>query len=92
MFIFPLDLAIVADPEPGTIYDGKVVRIVDFGAFVNFMPGTDGLVHISCSNLCMSNTIDLKGNGVYDLNKSKLLPVLQTVATICLSSSAPDND
>ena len=39
--------AIVADPEPGTIYDGKVVRIVDFGAFVNFMPGTDGLVHIS---------------------------------------------
>jgi len=39
--------AIVADPEPGTIYEGKVVRIVDFGAFVNFMPGTDGLVHIS---------------------------------------------
>ena len=39
--------AIVADPEPGTIYDGKVVRIVDFGAFINFMPGTDGLVHIS---------------------------------------------
>ena len=39
--------AIVADPEPGTIYDGKVVRIVEFGAFVNFMPGTDGLVHIS---------------------------------------------
>jgi polyribonucleotide nucleotidyltransferase len=39
--------AIVADPEPGMIYDGKVVRIVDFGAFVNFMPGTDGLVHIS---------------------------------------------
>ncbi len=39
--------AIVADPEPGTIYTGKVVRIVDFGAFVNFMPGTDGLVHIS---------------------------------------------
>ena len=39
--------AIVADPEPGMIYDGKVVRILDFGAFVNFMPGTDGLVHIS---------------------------------------------
>ena len=40
-------LAIVADPVPGTIYDCKVVRIVEFGAFVNFMPGTDGLVHIS---------------------------------------------
>ena len=39
--------AIVAEPEVGEIYDGKVVRIVDFGAFVNFMPGTDGLVHIS---------------------------------------------
>ena len=39
--------AIVADPEPGTIYDGKVVRIVDFGAFVTFLPGKDGLVHIS---------------------------------------------
>lgn len=39
--------AITAEPEVGTIYEGKVVRIVDFGAFVNFMPGTDGLVHIS---------------------------------------------
>ena len=39
--------AICAEPEPGEIYDGTVVRIVDFGAFVNFMPGTDGLVHIS---------------------------------------------
>ena len=38
---------IVAVPEIGKIYSGKVVRIVDFGAFVNFMPGTDGLVHIS---------------------------------------------
>ena len=39
--------AITAEPEVGAIYEGKVVRIVDFGAFVNFMPGTDGLVHIS---------------------------------------------
>ncbi len=38
---------IVAEPEIGKIYDGKVARIVDFGAFVTFMPGTDGLVHIS---------------------------------------------
>lgn len=38
---------IVAVPEIGKIYEGKVVRIVDFGAFINFMPGTDGLVHIS---------------------------------------------
>ncbi|WP_417348366.1 polyribonucleotide nucleotidyltransferase [Ferrimonas sp.] len=39
--------AITADVEEGRIYDGKVVRIVDFGAFVNILPGKDGLVHIS---------------------------------------------
>jgi polyribonucleotide nucleotidyltransferase len=38
---------IVAEPEPGTIYTGKVASIVDFGAFVTFMPGKDGLVHVS---------------------------------------------
>ena len=38
---------IVAEPEIGEIYHGKVVRIVDFGAFVNIMGKTDGLVHIS---------------------------------------------
>jgi len=38
---------IVADPEPGTIYDAKVMKIMDFGAFVEFMPGKQGLVHIS---------------------------------------------
>ncbi len=35
------------EPEQGKIYNGKVVKIVDFGAFVNFMGGKDGLVHIS---------------------------------------------
>ncbi len=40
-------LAITAEAEVGEIYEGKVVRIVDFGAFVNFLPGKDGLVHIS---------------------------------------------
>jgi polyribonucleotide nucleotidyltransferase len=39
--------AITAEAEIGAIYTGKVVRIVDFGAFVEFMPGKDGLVHIS---------------------------------------------
>ena len=39
--------AIVAEAEIGAIYTGKVVRIVDFGAFVEFLPGKDGLVHIS---------------------------------------------
>ncbi len=38
---------IVAEPEVGAIYTGKVVKIVDFGAFVNFLGSRDGLVHIS---------------------------------------------
>ncbi|MWJ27824.1 polyribonucleotide nucleotidyltransferase [Halomonas sp. ZH2S] len=40
-------LEITAEAEIGKLYMGKVVRIADFGAFVNIMPGTDGLVHIS---------------------------------------------
>ena len=39
--------SIVAEPEVGTIYNGKVVKVVDFGAFVNFLGARDGLVHIS---------------------------------------------
>src|SRR5438105_794563 len=38
---------IVAEPELGVIYNGKVVKVVDFGAFVNFLGSRDGLVHIS---------------------------------------------
>jgi len=39
--------AITAEAEVGQIYTGKVVKIADFGAFVNILPGKDGLVHIS---------------------------------------------
>ncbi|MFV1440086.1 polyribonucleotide nucleotidyltransferase [Phaeobacter sp. JH20_36] len=39
--------SIVAEPEEGAIYTGKVVKIVDFGAFVNFFGKRDGLVHVS---------------------------------------------
>jgi polyribonucleotide nucleotidyltransferase len=38
---------IVAEPEVGVIYEGKVVKVVEFGAFVNFLGSRDGLVHIS---------------------------------------------
>ncbi|MES2173223.1 MAG: polyribonucleotide nucleotidyltransferase [Pseudomonadota bacterium] len=40
-------LGITQEAEVGKVYDGKVVNIVDFGAFVNFMGGKDGLVHVS---------------------------------------------
>ena len=39
--------SIVAEPEAGTIYDGTIVKIMEFGAFVNFFGAKDGLVHIS---------------------------------------------
>ncbi len=40
-------MSIAADPEVGEVYDGKVVKVADFGAFVNFFGSKDGLVHIS---------------------------------------------
>lgn len=39
--------SLVMEPEIGTVYTGKVVRLMNFGAFVEFLPGKDGLVHIS---------------------------------------------
>lgn len=43
---------LIAEVEPGQTYEGKVSKIVDFGAFINLLPGKDGLLHISqiCSN------------------------------------------
>ena len=41
---------IVAEPEVGEIYIGKVVKIMDFGCFVKIAPGKEGLVHISALN------------------------------------------
>ncbi|MCD4784738.1 MAG: polyribonucleotide nucleotidyltransferase [Candidatus Eremiobacteraeota bacterium] len=38
---------IIREPEVGEIYQGKVVRITDFGAFIEFLPGKDGMIHIS---------------------------------------------
>jgi polyribonucleotide nucleotidyltransferase len=39
--------SLTEEPEVGKVYDGKVVKIMDFGAFVNIMPGVDGMVHVS---------------------------------------------
>jgi polyribonucleotide nucleotidyltransferase len=55
---------IVAEPEVGTIYTGKVASIVDFGAFVTFMPGKDGLVHVSeIKNERVENVRDILTEG-----------------------------
>ena len=56
--------AITMDAELGKIYSGKVVRIAEFGAFVNILPGRDGLVHISqISNQRIENVNDVLKEG-----------------------------
>ncbi|MFZ3194508.1 MAG: polyribonucleotide nucleotidyltransferase [Moraxellaceae bacterium] len=56
--------ALTAEVEPGTLYEGTVVRIVEFGAFVNLLPGTDGLLHISqISNQRIANVADVLSEG-----------------------------
>ncbi len=55
---------IVAEPELGVIYNGRVVKTVDFGAFVNFLGAKDGLVHISeLQNGRTEKTIDICKEG-----------------------------
>ena len=52
------------EPEVGRIYEGKVVSIKDFGAFVNILPGTDGMVHVSqISNERVENVSDVLTEG-----------------------------
>ena len=63
---------IVAEPELNEIYDGKVVKTVDFGAFVNFLGARDGLVHISeLKNERVAQTIDVVKEG--DMVKVKVI-------------------
>jgi polyribonucleotide nucleotidyltransferase len=55
---------LTSEPELGAVYDGKVVKTADFGAFVNFMPGKDGLVHISeLANERVGKTTDVVQEG-----------------------------
>uniref|UniRef100_UPI0013D9E613 polyribonucleotide nucleotidyltransferase n=1 Tax=Sandarakinorhabdus rubra TaxID=2672568 RepID=UPI0013D9E613 len=57
-------IGIVAEPEVGAIYTGKVVSLVDFGAFVNFLGAKDGLVHISeVKNERVANVRDVLTEG-----------------------------
>ncbi|MCZ6664958.1 MAG: polyribonucleotide nucleotidyltransferase [Gammaproteobacteria bacterium] len=66
--------AITADVEVGTIYEGRVAKLMDFGAFVNILPGKDGLVHISqISNERVENVSDKLSEG--DMVKVKVLEV-----------------
>jgi len=65
---------IIAEPEVGVIYEGKVVKTTDFGAFVQIMPGTDGLVHISqLANKRVAKVTDVVNEG--DMVKVKVLEI-----------------
>ncbi len=65
---------IVAEPEVGKIYEGKVVKTVDFGAFVNFLGSRDGLVHISeLENHRVNQVTDVINEG--DMVKVKVLGI-----------------
>jgi polyribonucleotide nucleotidyltransferase len=65
---------VIAEVEVGTIYEGKVAKIMDFGAFVNILPGKDGLVHISqISDERVENVSDKLSEG--DVIKVKVLEV-----------------
>ena len=65
---------ITADVEVGKIYRGKVAKLMDFGAFVNILPGKDGLVHISqISNERVQNVSDRLSEG--DFVKVKVLEI-----------------
>ncbi len=65
---------ITAEVEVGKIYEGKVVRIMDFGAFVTILPGKDGLVHISqISNERVEKVTDKLSEG--DMVKVKVLEI-----------------
>ena len=65
---------ITADVEVGSIYDGRVAKLMDFGAFVTILPGKDGLVHISqISDERVQNVSDKLAEG--DIVKVKVLEV-----------------
>jgi polyribonucleotide nucleotidyltransferase len=67
---------VTAEPEIGQIYDGTVVKIVDFGAFVQIIPGVDGLVHISeLENRRVEKVTDVLSEG--DVVKVKVLDIDQ---------------
>jgi len=65
---------ITADVEVGAVYEGKIVKIMDFGAFVNLLPGKDGMVHISqISHERVANVTDVLTEG--EVVKVKVLEI-----------------
>jgi len=90
---------IVNDPEPGTIYNGKVTRLMDFGAFVEIAPGKEGLVHISQLDVKhVNNVTDVVNVGdevmvkVLNIDEKGRLNLSRREALIEVNGLVPEND
>ena len=80
--------AIVAQPEEGETYEGVVRSILDFGAFVEFMPGRDGLLHISEISWDRVDTMENSGIKEGDQVKVKLIEIDKKTGKYRLSMKA----
>ena len=80
--------AIVAMPEEGETYEGKVRSILDFGAFVEFMPGRDGLLHISEISWDRLENMEASGLKEGDVVKVKLIEIDKKTGKYRLSMRA----
>ena len=110
VFISGLDLAkcqraldivdtIVNDPEPGSYYNGRVTRLMDFGAFVEIAPGKEGLVHISRLDTKRTehvtdvvNVGDIVKVKVLEIDDKGRLNLSRRDALIDLDGVVPEND
>ena len=77
--------AIVAVPEVGEVYDAKVVSIMPYGCFVQFMPGREGLLHISEMDWKRLETVEQAGVKEGDIIKVKLLEINEKTGKFRLS-------
>ena len=110
VFISGLDLAkcqraldivdtIVNDPEPGSYYNGRVTRLMDFGAFVEIAPGKEGLVHISRLDVKRTEKVtdvvnvgDIVKVKVLEIDDKGRLNLSRRDALIDLDGAVPEND
>jgi len=90
---------IVNDPEPGSYYNGKVTRIMDFGAFVEIAPGKEGLVHISRLDIKRTEQVtdvvnvgDVVKVKVLEIDDKGRLNLSRRDALIDLDGAVPEND
>ena len=89
---------IVNDPEPGSYYNGKVTRIMDFGAFVEIAPGKEGLVHISRLDIKRTEKVtdvvnvgDVVKVKVLEIDDKGRLNLSRRDALIDLDGAVPEN-